>query len=148
LSAVPTAVVRVVVDADGSLTPDEFASGLSSLRDQGFEVLSAPIDRLAERRREVELIVEGPVASDYVDICAKAFGTVARLGVITYISRGTDEDAEGVLSRFGLAGLVERSDENVVTVTLPVTERRAVPESRLLTALEAALNCEVRLRFG
>jgi hypothetical protein len=146
----PTAVVRVVVDVDGILTPDEFASGLDGLRGLGLEVISAPIDRLAERRREVELIVQGPVTSsaEYVEVCARAFGIGARPGVITYISRGTDEDAEGVLSRFGLTGRVQRSGEEVVTVTLPADRRRAVPESRLHTALEAALNCEVRLRFA
>jgi hypothetical protein len=32
--------------------------------------------------------------------------------------------------------------------TLPTADRRRVPESRLHTALEAALNCEVRIVFA
>ncbi len=146
-----TAVVRVIVDADGNLSAAEFDDGLAGLRDQGLEVLSVPTDRLPERRREVELIVETPLQTgEYLELCAKAFRLGTQLGVITYISRGTDEDAVGVLSRFGLAGVVQGSDEDedLVIVTLPAARRREVPESRLLTALEAALNCEVSLRFG
>ncbi len=99
--------------------------------------------------REVELIIEEPHGTNHLDLCSTAFGVTAEQGVVTYISRGTDEDAHGVLQRFGFTGRVERdpTDEDQVTVTLRTDQRRVVPESRLLTALEAALNCEVRIRF-
>jgi len=149
-----TAVVRVVVDAAGVLTPEEFGVRLQALRDRGFEVISAPLDRLAEWRREIELIVEEGSRADtdeYAAICAETFGLPAEVGVITYISRGTDEDAAGVLARFGVAGRVVRDlreTGELVTVTISRATARRVPESSLHTALEAALNCEVRIRLA
>ena len=71
-------------------------------------------------------------------------------GVLTYVSHGTDDDAHGVLAGFGLAGEIERTptDEgwDIVEVTLRKTDLERVPESRIHTALEASLNCEVRIR--
>jgi hypothetical protein len=70
--------------------------------------------------------------------------------VLTYISRGTDDDAHGVLAGFGLSGNVERvpSDDgwDVVYVTLHKADLERIPESRVHTALEASLNCEVHIR--
>lgn len=150
-----TAVIRVIVDNDGVLTPAEYEAGLARLTAQGLEIIAAPAERLADRRREIEIIADdldrGRTGQDYAGLCAAAFGLPAELGVTTFISRGTDEDALGVLSRFGVAGEVRRDDEDgeeVVTVTIAKAESRRVPESRLHTALEAALNCEVRIRFA
>ncbi|MEW2355757.1 hypothetical protein [Spirillospora sp. NPDC029432] len=147
-----TAVVRVMIDPEGRLTGAAYGAGLRMLERSGFEVIASPAGRLPERRREIELIVEdgggelrtGPC----LDACRAAFGIEPELGVITYVSRGTDDDARGVLRRFGLAGEVVRTvegDEEIVTVALPAEAGRRVPESRLHTALEAALNCEVRI---
>lgn len=146
-----TAVVRVVVDAEGRLSADEYYAGVELLRAAGYEVVVGRAEHLPARGREVELIVDaggGLVAADHVDACAEVFGTDARLGVVTYISRGTDDDARGVLRRFGVAGEVERvreGDEGVVIVTIDRADLGRVPESRLHTALEAALNAEVRI---
>jgi hypothetical protein len=152
----PTAVVRVVVDVDGSLSAEEFGRGLARLCATGLEIISAPVDRLAKRRREVELIVDdltrGSGTAAYVEACSTAFGLPAQAGVVTYISRGTDEDATGVLDRFGVIGAVDRHERtrggDLVVVTIDRAESRRVPESRLHTALEAALNSEVQIRFA
>lgn len=149
----PTAVIRVVVDASGELSPDAYEAGLRSLKDRGVELIASPPEHLADRDREIEILADAALRLDdgaYLQLCASAFGVPARLGVTTYISRGTDEDAVGVLERFGLGGEVEREfngEDDIVTVTISAGEQRRVPESRLHTALEAALNCEVRLRF-
>ena len=54
-----------------------------------------------------------------------------------------------MLAGFGLTGVIERipGDEgwDIVTVTLDRNDLRRVPESRIHTALEASLNCEVRI---
>lgn len=69
------------------------------------------------------------------------------MGVLTYVSRGTDDDAHGVLAGLGLRGEVARRPTDagwdVVTVTLRRADLTRVPESRVHTALEASLNCEV-----
>lgn len=147
-----TAVVRVMVDAEGRLAPADYVAGVELLGDLGFDVIASPLEHLPERRREIELIVHGDEAElrtdSHLAACARAFGTDATLGVVTYISRGTDEDARGVLQRFRVAGDVRREfsgDEEIVTVTIRRADLGRVPESRLHTALEAALNCEVRI---
>jgi len=70
--------------------------------------------------------------------------------VLTYVSRGTDDDAHGVLAGFGLTGEISRSPGDagwdVVQVTLRKADLARVPESRIHTALEASLNCEVHIR--
>jgi hypothetical protein len=70
--------------------------------------------------------------------------------VVTFVSRGTDDDAHGVLSAFGLTGEIARTPGDdgydVVYVTLREDDLERVPESRVHTALEASLNCEVHLR--
>jgi hypothetical protein len=152
LNNVSSAVVRVMVDRDGELSPLHFAEGVADLEGLGYYVVSSPPQFLPPRRREVELIIEDGRELDrdrYVTDCALAFGTEAALGVITYISRGTDEDAMGVLRRFGVKGdlvreFIDGTDE-VVTITIVPEDRVRVPESRLRTALEAALNCDVRI---
>ena len=83
-------------------------------------------------------------------MCAKAFGTTPAAGVVTYVSRGTDDDAHGVLAGFGVTGEIIRTPGDdgldVVHVTMRKQDLDRVPESRIHTALEASLNCEVRIR--
>jgi hypothetical protein len=103
--------------------------------------------------REVQLLVAGgdpkAVKQTALDLCAKAFGTTPVAGVVTYVSRGTDDDARGVLSGFGLTGEIERVPGDhgfdVVYVTLREADLEHIPESRIHTALEASLNCEVHI---
>jgi hypothetical protein len=152
-----TAVVRVLVDPEGRLTPDQLADGMTALRglvDADVEVLDGNIAAMPAGRREVQMLMEGDDAEHLkgaaVSLCAKAFGTDPAPGVLTYISRGSDDDAHGVLAGFGLTGEITRAHGDdgfdIVTVTLRKADVDGIPESRIHTALEASLNCEVRIR--
>jgi hypothetical protein len=152
-----TAVVRVNVDPTGVLTASQLGDGMTTLlalaAKAGAEVLRTTATAMRAACREVELFIIGSdadtVQQSGVDMCAKAFGTNPVVGVVTYISRGTDDDAHGVLSGFGLTGEVRRSPGDdgfdVVYVTLREADLGRVPESRIHTALEASLNCEVHI---
>jgi hypothetical protein len=157
-----TAVVRVGVDSAGELTPAQLGDGMGRLRElagpAGFEFVDrdgADLAALPPQRREVELLIAGDDPAELerraVELCGKAFGTTPVAGVLTYISRGTDDDAHGVLAGFGLTGDIERvpGDDgwDVVHVTLRKADLERVPESRVHTALEASLNCEVDIRL-
>ena len=153
-----TAVVRVNVDPGSVLTPAQLADGMGvllALSDEiGAGVVENNLAAMPVGRREVQLLI----AADDVDVakqtaiglCAKAFSTTPAPGVVTFVSRGTDDDAHGVLSGFGLTGQVRRSPGDdgfdVVYVTLRQADLERIPESRIHTALEASLNCEVHIR--
>jgi hypothetical protein len=149
-----TAVVRVDVDPLAALDATQLAEGMATLRELGVDVIDTDLGSLPPSRRQVALLIAGDdpdaLGRTAIDVCAKAFGVLGAtptLGVLTYVSRGTDDDAHGVLAGLGLRGEVERrpTDEgwDVVTVTLRATDLTRVPESRVHTALEASLNCEV-----
>jgi hypothetical protein len=154
-----TAVVRVQVDPGGVLTPMQLSDGMTALRELADGVGAAVVDNnlsaMPVGRREAELLMAGPDPDELklkhiaVGLCAKAFGTSPVAGVLTYISRGTDDDAHGVLAGFGLTGKITRSPGgdgwDVVHVTLRKADLTRVPESRIHTALEASLNCEVHI---
>ena len=153
-----TAVLRVQVDPAGRLAPEQLTDGMTALRalvdTTGVEVLDNNLAAMPAGRREVEILMVGgdveQLKSDAVALCQKAFGTEPAAGVVTYVSRGTDDDAHGVLAGFGLAGEIVRTagDDgfDVVHVTLRKADLERVPESRIHTALEASLNCEVHIR--
>jgi hypothetical protein len=155
---VRTAVVRIRVDPAGQLTPAQLTEGMVNLRNlaapAGIDVLENNLAAMPAGRREVEMLMVGSGPDDLkasaVALCAKAFGTEPEPGVLTYISRGTDDDAHGVLAGFGLTGDIERvpGDDglDVIHVTLRKTDLERIPESRVHTALEASLNCEVHIR--
>jgi hypothetical protein len=153
-----TAVVRVNVDPTGVLTAAQLGDGMTTLLaladKAGAEVVRTTVAAMQAGRREVELLVAGGDAETVkgiaLDLCAKAFGTSPVAGVVTYISRGTDDDAHGVLAGFGLTGEIRRTpgDDDgfdIVYVTLRQEDLERVPESRIHTALEASLNCEVHI---
>ena len=153
-----TAVVRVKVDAAGELTPAQLSDGMTTLRELAEGVGAAVVDNnlpaLPAARREVELLMAGTDADELkriaIELCTKAFHTTPSAGVLTYVSRGTDADALGVLAGFGLTGEIRREPGkdgwDVVHVTLRKADLARVPESRIHTALEASLNCEVHIR--
>ncbi|MEW2483241.1 hypothetical protein [Mycolicibacterium sp. XJ775] len=153
-----TAVVRVGVDPAGELGAEQLSDGMATLRellgDRGAEVLDNQLAELPAHRREVEVLIAGNDAPELqaiaMELCAKAFGTSPAAGVVTFVSRGTDEDVRGVLAGFGLSGDIVRSVDgegwDVVTVTLDKADLARIPESRVHTALEASLNCEVHIR--
>jgi hypothetical protein len=153
-----TAVIRVNVDPGGVRTPEQLRKGMAVLlglaAEFGADVVENDLAAMPDSRREVELLIE----SDDVDttkraandLCRRAFGTTPVVGVVTFVSRGTDEDARGVLSAFGLTGDIVRhpGDEgfDIIYVTLREEDLERIPESRIHTALEATLNCEVHIR--
>jgi len=151
-------VVRIGVDRAGELAPAQLRDGMARLRElagpAGFEVVENDLADLPPQRREVELLIAGDDPAELerraVQLCANAFGTTPVPGVVTYISRGTDDDAYGVLAGLGLTGEIDRvpGDDgwDVVHVTLRKADLERVPESRVHTALEASLNCEVHIR--
>jgi hypothetical protein len=152
-----TAVVRVDVDPSGELGPRRLAEGMATLREiaaqVGAEVIENNLAALPKGRRQAELLI-GAIDAERamaigIDLCTKAFGTTPQAGVLTYVSRGTDDDAYGVLDRFGLSGDIRRERGNegfdIVYVTLRSADLEHVPESRIHTALEASLNCEVHI---
>ncbi len=152
-----TAVVRVNVDPAGLLSVPQLGRGMTELRrlagDIGAELVDSDLAGTPVDRREVQLLIAGDDAeamkSSAIGLCAEAFGTTAVAGVLTYVSRGTDDDAHGVLSGFGLTGDIRRlrCDDgfDVVYVTLRASDLERIPESRIHTALEASLNCEVHI---
>ena len=155
-----TAVVRVNVDPSGLLTAAQLSQGMTALLEfadeLGVEVVDNNLAATPASHREVELLIAGDdvdsVKHTGVDLCAKAFGAHPVGGVVTFISRGTDDDAHGVLSAFGLTGEIVRSPGDdgfdIVYVTLREADLERIPESRIHTALEASLNCEVHIRTG
>ncbi|MGH3674632.1 MAG: hypothetical protein ACRDU5_02630 [Mycobacterium sp.] len=152
------AVVRVQVDPAGRLTPEQLTDGMTALREladaAGIDVLENNIAAMPVGRREVQMLMAGSDAErlkrDAVTLCANAFGTSPAPGVVTYVSRGTDDDAHGVLAGFGISGEIVRSPGDdgldIVHVTLRKADLDRIPESRIHTALEASLNCEVQIR--
>jgi hypothetical protein len=154
-----TAVVRVNVDPSGLLTPAQLSQGMTVLlglaHELGADVVDNDLAAMPASRREVELLIASDdvdaVKQDAIYLCVKVFGTCPVAGVVTFISRGTDDDARGVLSAFGLTGEIARSPGDdgfdIVYVTLREADLERVPESRIHTALEASLNCEVHIRI-
>jgi hypothetical protein len=125
----------------------------------GADMVAADLAALPPSRRQVEVLLVGDDRDELtrtaVELCVKAFGGFGAepaAGVLTYVSRGTDDDAQGVLSGLGLTGEIERTAGDggwdVVTVTVRKEDLDRVPESRVHTALEASLNCEVRIVTG
>lgn len=152
-----TAVVRVNVDPGSVLTPAQLRDGMTALFERaaatGADVVGTDLASLPATRREVELLIaaeDGDTAkATAIGLCARAFGIDPVPGVITFVSRGTDDDAHGVLSAFGLTGDIERTPGDdgfdIVHVTLRESDLERIPESRVHTALEASLNCEVHI---
>jgi hypothetical protein len=151
-----TAVIRINIDPGGTLGAAQVERGLdhvqSRIAELGLGLVSKDLAALPAKRRELQFLGDGDPAAmlrSASELCRGAFGTEVAAGTTTYLSRGSDDDAVGVLSGFGLAGDVSREsgDEgwDVVTVRLAAADLRRVPESRIQTALEASLNCEVRI---
>lgn len=155
LACMRTAVVRIDVDPEGRLTPEQLSAGMAALRGlAGAQVVETNVAAMPPGRRQVHLLIAGVSSEDVeaagIELCAEAFGTAPTRGVTTYVSRGTDDDAHGVLAGFGITGRIHRTldddGQDVVHVTLSDADLNRIPESRIQTALEAALNHEVRIR--
>jgi hypothetical protein len=168
-----TAVIRVNLDPGGEFGEDRLSRAVEALRTGGTEVLAPDFSRVPPHAREIELLVEGddpatlrswaealcaealcpeaqsPEAQSPEAQCAEVLGAPGpQAGAATFLSRGTDEDALGVVRAFGISAELDRfweADEEIAVFTITRDDAAHVAESRLLTALEAALNCEVRI---
>jgi hypothetical protein len=151
-----TAVIRINVDPEGTLGSAEIEQGIdyvaAGAAELGMRLVSRDLAALPPKRRELQFLTDDDPAAmrrSAGELCRNAFGAEPAEGTTTYLSRGSDDDAIGILSAFGLAGDVSRAagEEgwDVVTVRLAAADLRRVPESRIQTALEASLNCEVRI---
>lgn len=147
----PTAVVRIYF-----ASPVEravFERGVQFLRGRGIPLVEYTAHAGEEVLDQISLLCDEAQAwtpDQAVVLCAEAFGVAVRRGPVTYVSHGTNADAESVLARFDLDGRVRREngdDGEVVIVTVSGRDMRRVPESRLHTALEAALNAEVHIEL-
>jgi len=151
-----TAVIRVNLDPGGDLPEDRLSRAVEALRTGGTEVLAPDFSRVPPHAREIELLVEGddPVTlRSWAEArCAEVLGAPGpQAGAATFLSRGTDEDALGVVHAFGISAELDRfweEDEEIAVFTITREAASHVAESRLRTALEAALNCEVRIIVG
>jgi hypothetical protein len=153
-----TAVVRVNVDPEGRFTHAWLREGmvvlLGLVGEAGIDMVRNDLTTMPTGRREVELLIAAEDADaakrTAIELCTKAFGGSPLPGVVTFVSRGTDDDAHGVLAGFGLAGEIVRTPGDdgydIVYVTLREVDLDRIPESRVHTALEASLNCEVHIR--
>ena len=143
-------IARVVVSARHQ-SDDELRSGLAALAGMGYELLpQSPTPPGANH--EVAFVLDGEdrAALSEVALTAarQAFGDVVQPGIVTFLSRGTDDDARGVAAALGLEVEVSRRMEpggEVVIIHVSPADLARVPEGRLHTALEAALNAEVRI---
>jgi hypothetical protein len=148
-----TAVIRVNLNPAGDLENDRLSAVVAELRSSGLEVIAPDFAQLPATAREIELLLPGEDASELrawaAARCAEVLGAPGpTAGTATFLSRGTDEDALGVVRAFGISADVDRvweNDEEIAIFTISPADARRVPESRLHTALEAALNCEVRI---
>ena len=148
-----TAVIRVNLDPAGRLSVGDLERAIADLRSRGIEVLVPTLEKLPATAREIELIVPGDdpgaLRTWAETTCAPlAVEGEVQVSVPTFLSRGTDEDALGVVRGFGITAKLKRlyeNDEEVAVFTVSPADIGHVGESRLHTALEAALNCEVRI---
>jgi hypothetical protein len=152
-----TAVVRVNIDPEGRSTHARLREGMVVLHglvgEAGADVVESDLTTMPTGRREVQLLIAAEDADTAkhaaIELCTKAFGSTPSPGVVTFVSRGTDDDAHGVLAGFGLTGEIVRAPGedgyDIVHVTLREEDLDRIPESRVHTALEASLNCEVHI---
>lgn len=148
-----TAVIRVNLDPAGRLPLSDLERAIAALRSRGIEILVPALEKQPPTAREIELIVPGDNSEElrrWAEVtCAEALGAGDPVaGRPTFLSRGTDEDALGVVSQFGISADIRRlyeDAEEVAVFTISRADASHVAESRLYTALEAALNCEVRI---
>jgi hypothetical protein len=153
-----TAVVRVNIDPEGRFTHARLREAMVVLLglagEAGADLVESDLTTMPTGRREVQLLIAAEDADaakhTAIELCTKAFGGTGSPGVVTFVSRGTDDDAHGVLAGFGLTGEIVRAPGDdgydIVYVTLREEDLDRIPESRVHTALEASLNCEVHIR--
>ena len=152
-------MIRVNLDPAGQLAAGRLDQAVAALRAAGLEVIAPNFGQIPAHAREIELLLDGddaPALRAWAQArCAEALGELDQLpsqgpvaGAATFLSRGTDDDALGVVRAFGISAELDRfgeGEDEVAVFTLTTADAARVAESRLHTALEAALNCEVRI---
>src|SRR5258707_3603000 len=150
-----TAVIRINVDPGGTLSDTDVESGvaqvLAGVSELGMRLVHPDLGSLPSSRRELQFLAAGEdpaaVARSARDLCRRAFGTEPAEGTTTYLSRGTDEDALGVLLAFGVAGDLSRASGgdgwDVVTVRLARADLRRGAPGRVQPPPGASLNSRV-----
>ena len=152
-----TAVVRVQVDPAGRPHADQLSDGMTALRalvdSTDIEVLENNIAAMPAGRREVQMLMLGGDAEQL-----KGRGCIVREGIrYGSFSRRGDLRQQGHRRRRPRCARRLRSSReitrasgddglDIVHVTLRKADLDRVPESRIHTALEASLNCEVHIR--
>jgi hypothetical protein len=148
-----TAVIRINVDPAGELEESLLRERMATFVARADSAGMSVVGTLPAHGRELQILMTGDngaaLQQAAAHLCAEVFRTTPAKGIVTYISRGTDDDAMGVLAGFGITGDISRTEGDegwdVISVRLARGDLERVPESRIQTALEASLNCEVRI---
>src|SRR3979490_348665 len=103
-----TAVIRINLNPAGDLAADRLSAVVQELRDSDLEVIAPDFGKVPAHAREIELLLPGDGAealSAWAQArCTAALGRPGPVaGTATFLSRGTDEDALGVVRQFGIA---------------------------------------------
>lgn len=145
------AVVHVNLDPAGALNLAEVERGVAALRHAGFEVVATDLDKLPPTVREVEVLHYGDDAESLRQLveraCAEAVSVTPRAFAVSFISAGTREDALGIIRGFGLEPQLRElrfEGDELAVLVLDGAALRRPRAAKLQTALEAALNREVR----
>ena len=152
-----TAVVRVRVDPDGALTAAQLRDGMRTLRDladgAGAGLVDNDLSAMPVARREVELLMAGPdpleLKQAATELCANAFGTAAG-GRRPHLHqqghrRRRPRRARRIRADRRNSSPSGRSRLGRGARDAGKADLARVPESRIHTALEASLNCEVHI---
>ena len=136
-----TAVIRINVDPSGTLSDTDVEAGvakvLAGVDELGMRLVHPNLGSLPPNRRELQFLAAGEDPADLQrsarNLCRRAFDTEPAEGTTTYLSRGTDEDALGVLLAFGVTGDLSRASgaDGWDVVTVRLAEQRRVNVTRL-----------------
>jgi len=148
------AVVHLNPDPAGELDLPALERTVLALRAAGHEVIAGDLDRLPPTRREVELLLSGDdpqaLRAAAERACAAALaaagaaGARPRAAAVGFLSAGRLEDALGIVRAFGLERRLRECRLEGEELAVLVLEPGTSAPAGLATALEAALNREVR----
>ena len=151
------AVVRINPDPAGEIGLERVLAVRDTLRASGAYVVDSDVSRSLPKRRELELVLadddpvrvreRGLALTREAMLVAGVPGEPVA-GAITFTSAGTPADALGIFRAFGVAGDIRYGpgeDEDSIVFVVREDAFVHVSESRLLTALQSALNKGVTL---
>jgi hypothetical protein len=139
------------------MTVAQLKRAVAALRREGSEIIATDLEKLPPTKREIELLHDGDEVDELRQLaeaaCAAALGrshpsVKPRAVAVSFISHGRSEDAMGIIRAFGLERHVEEIrfvEEDVAVVVISGEALQCSASETLQTALEAALNREVRL---